>query len=115
MSLSSTVISDRRAHGRHPFRTQATLTLPDGRAVICHTMDIGKGGAAVVTDINLPLGFALKVSMRLPAQGGCSKPFEAQAVVANCILAHRDGGFRMGLNFSPLAPAAQAALKGYLP
>jgi c-di-GMP-binding flagellar brake protein YcgR len=115
MNLPKTVISDRRAHDRHPFRTEAVLALPDGREVTGRTLDIGKGGAAVVTDINPPLGSSLVIRLRLPAQPQGSTPFEAQALVVNCILAPRDGGFRLGLEFRPLTPAALAALKGYLP
>ena len=81
----------------------------------CQTLDIGKSGASVVTDIDPPLCTAFKSSLRLPAQSGHTAAFEAEAVVVNSILSPRDGGFRVGLNSSPLAPAALAAIKGHVP
>lgn len=110
-----TVISDRRGHQRHAFHTDAVLTLPDGRALVAQTLDVGMGGAAVVTDINPPIGFELTIRMSMPARPKGSKVFEARASVANCILAGGDGGFRVGLQFKPLTPEAVLALKGLLP
>lgn len=115
MSLTKGVISDRRAHDRTGIRTQAILVLADGREVVGYTMDIGEGGAAVVCDLNLPLDYPLTIRLTLPANPKGNAPFEASAVVANCILAGRDGGFRVGLSFRQLEPSAKAALKGLKP
>lgn len=105
---------DRRAHARHPIRTEARVSLPDGRVLAVQTLDIGKGGAAVVADINPAVGTLLRVQMRLPARPRGSALFEATASVANSVLDGREGGFRIGLKFGPLDAAAQAALKGML-
>lgn len=113
--LPRALLSDRRADDRHPFRTAATLTLDDGRTLQSRTLDLGKGGAGVVIDFNLPVRTALTVQMRLPARPSGSALFEARATVANCTLAGSDGGFRLGLQFAPLSDAALAALKGALP
>lgn len=91
------------------------MWLADGRQVLAETLDLGKGGAAIVTDVNPPLGSRLRIRMNLPARPRGSAVFEADASVANCILAPRDGGFRVGLQFGALSAEAQAALKGCLP
>lgn len=115
MTLGRVPGTDQRAHARHPFGTEARLVLPDGRAWVAHTLDIGEGGTAVVTDVNLLVGAALTIQLKLPAQNGGSTMFQARAKVANTILAPRDGGFRIGLQFEALDAAASAALKSYLP
>jgi hypothetical protein len=112
MSLTTSIISDRRVHDRHAIRTQATLLLRDGRVLAGYTIDIGEGGAAVVCDLNIPLDYPLTIQLALPANPKGSAPFKTEAVVANCILASRDGGFRIGLSFRQLEPSAKAALKG---
>lgn len=115
MTLPRPLLSDRRSSDRHPFRTAAVLALPDGRTVQGRTLDLGKGGAGVVVDFNLPVGTTVKVRMNLPARPSGNAVFEARATVANCTLAGSDGGFRLGLQFDTLGDAALAALKGALP
>lgn len=110
-----TVISDRRGHERQAFRTDALLTLPGGRNVLAQTLDVGMGGAAVVTDVNPPIGAPLTIRMSMPARPSGQKIFQAQARVANATLSGTDGGFRLGLQFESLDSEAQAALKGVLP
>ena len=114
MGLKPAQISDRRAHDRHLFRTEVILNLADGRRVVGQTLDIGEGGAGVVCDINAVVGSTLRLRLRVPAQSTGSHLFEAEAEVVNSILARREGGFRLGLEFRPLSAAAQAALKDYL-
>lgn len=115
MNLPRANLSDRRAHDRHPFRTAAQLVLADGRELPARTLDLGKGGAGVVADLNLAVGTAMKVRMRLPARPSGSTSFECRATVANCTLAGSDGGFRIGLEFISPDAAALAAIKGALP
>jgi PilZ domain len=115
MNLPKTVIADRRGHDRHPFRTSALLILPDGRAVPARTLDIGKGGAGVVTDINPAIDSELTVRMSLPARPSGSAVFEARATVVNCSLTGSEGGFRIGLQFGTLPAPALAALQGAIP
>jgi len=112
MTLTTGVISDRRAHERRPFRTEALLTFADGQSRVAHVLDIGKGGVGLITDINAPLGYPFKITLRLPGAGTGGVPFEAHGSVANCILDGRRGGFRWGAQFKDLTPAALAALKG---
>lgn len=115
MTLPRALLSDRRTHDRHPFRTTAVVVLPDGRSVPGRTLDLGKGGAGVVVDFNLPVDTAVTVHLKLPARPSGSAAFDARATVVNCTLAGSDGGFRIGLQFAPLSDAAMAALKGALP
>ena len=114
MTLPTATSSDRRAHPRQPFRTAATLTLPGGQLLSARTVDVSAAGAGVVSDLNLPIKTTVTLSMRIPARPSGSAAFEAQALVVNCTLAASDGGFRLGLAFAPLTPAARAALKGIL-
>lgn len=112
MNLPKTSISDRRAHERHAIRTAAQISLPNGRLVPARTLDVGVGGAGVVCDLNLPVGTALAVRMKLPARPSGSVVFEASAVTKNCTFSNSDDGFRLGLEFESLSAAAMDALKG---
>ncbi len=107
--------SERRTHDRHTFRTAAVLALPDGTALQARTLDLGKGGAGLVTDVPVAVNAAVTVRMNLPARPAGSAPFEARATVVNCSLAGSVGGFRIGLQFGPLSASAVAALGGVLP
>lgn len=115
MKPNTQVISDRRAHDRFPLRTDVAVRLPDGRQIAGRTLDVGKGGMAIVIDVNPTPGTAFVLRTRLPLRAGGSATFEAPATVASCVLATADGGFRVGLQFGTLAVPAQAALKGFLP
>ncbi len=115
MTLPLPIASERRANPRQPFRTAATLTLPDGSTVAARTLDISKSGAGVVCDLNLRVGSLVKLTANIPARPSGRASFEANASIANCTLAATDGGFRLGLEFEPLSAAALSALKGILP
>jgi len=75
MSLNHINMSERRIYSRNPFGTEARLVLPDGPSWLARTLDIGVGGAAVVTDVNLPIGTALAIHMNLPARPKGTAPF----------------------------------------
>jgi hypothetical protein len=116
MSVFSTAPTERRGEDRHPYRTQVLLQLPDGQQVVGQSLDIGKGGMGIVTDLNPPTGFVLRVRLMVPAPGSRgSVMFNARTTVANSVLAGREGGFRVGLQFDPLDDASKAALNGILP
>lgn len=115
MNLPRAVIRDRRAHDRHPIHVGAVLVLPGGRTVPARTLDLGEGGTGVVSDANVPIGTKVELHMTLPARPSGSARFVASATVVNCTLAAADGGFRTGLQFAPLSPAALDALRGALP
>ena len=106
---------ERRSNDRLPFRTAAVLVLPDGTSLRTRTVDIGKGGASVVSDMALPLNLKVTVRMTLPARPSGSMPFEAAASTVTCSLAGSLGGFRVGLQFGTLSASATAALRGVLP
>ena len=114
MNLPQSHPSDRRKSDRQPFRTSATLGLPDGRAIPARTLDIGMGGAGVVCDLNIPVGTLIVTVMRVPARPTGSAVFEASALVASCTLAGSEGGFRLGLEFNTLSSSATSALAGIL-
>jgi hypothetical protein len=114
VSVFDAVISERRAEDRHLFRTEVLILVPGGGQYIGQTLDIGTGGMAIVCDINPPQGFELTIRLTTPARSRGSLTFEARATVANCVLAGRDGGFRIGLAFVSLDAAANAALAGIL-
>lgn len=114
MTDSRPEIVERRAHARYPIHTSSTLCLHDGRAVPARTLDIGWAGSAVVCDLNLRVGTTLVMRMTLPARPSGNRLFETRATVRYVTLAGSDGGFRVGLEFSPLSRAATAALQGLL-
>lgn len=115
MNLPRAPGNDRRAHDRHPFRVRVVLAFADGRQVPGRALDLGAGGAGVICDLNVPVGVKLALRMKLPARPSGSAAFESLATVAHCSLAGSEGGFRLGLQFDALSPAALAALKGALP
>ena len=104
------VKSERRAFPRHPIRTQAFVVLGDGRQLEARTLDIGKGGMAIVTGINSPVGSQFGVRLTLPVHPKGNALFEAQVRVANCVLDGVEGGFRLGLEFLTLEPTAKGVL-----
>lgn len=115
MNLPRAVPADRRAHDRFPVRVAAQLVLPDRVSIGARTLDLGRGGAGVVCDLNVPVSTQLELRMNLAARPGGSALFEATATVVNCTLTAGDGGFRLGLQFQSLSDSASAALKGVLP
>ena len=115
MKPNATVISDRRAHDRYPLRTDVMLKSSDGRQFPGRSLDVGKGGMALVIDINPSPGTKFVVQARLPVRPGGSAPFEAPIVVASCVLSTGDGGFRIGVQFGTLSATAQDVLKRCLP
>jgi PilZ domain len=115
MKPTTTVISDRRAHDRYPLHTDIALLASDGRQFPGRMLDIGKGGMAVVIDINPAVGTRYAVQARLPTRPAGNAAFEAQVTVASCVLATGDGGFRVGLQFAGLSATAQDVLKRCLP
>ncbi len=105
-----TVATNRRAHDRFPLRTDVLLQLSDGRQARARSLDMGKGGMGIVTDINALVGTKLNLQLRLPVGTGGSELFQASAVVANVVLAGSDGGFRLGLQFLELSAQAREVL-----
>lgn len=103
--------SERRAYPRHPLRTQAMVVLGEGRLLEARTLDIGKGGMALVTGINAPVGSQFGVRMTLPVHPKGNALFEARVRVANCVLDGVEGGFRLGLEFLALDAAAKSVLE----
>jgi hypothetical protein len=108
-------ISNRRSGDRVALRASAVLGLSDGRVIPARTLDIGKGGAGVVCDLNLIVGAVVSIRMNLPSNSPVGAVFEATATVANCTLSNKDGGFRLGLQFNPLSAAAASALRAVAP
>jgi hypothetical protein len=111
----NTTISDRRAHDRYPLRTDVMLQSADGRQFPGRMLDIGKGGMAVVIDINPDIGTRFVVRARLPVRPGGNAAFEAPISVASSVLAVSDGGFRVGVQFGALDAKTQDVLKRCLP
>ena len=107
-------ISDRRAHTRHAFRTDVLVLMPGGRQGIGQALDIGRGGMAIVADINPTVGSGMAIHLTLPARPSGSAVFEARVLVANCVLDGAEGGFRIGLQFLALEPAVKLALANFL-
>lgn len=115
MKANANVISDRRAHDRYPLRTDVMLQSADGRQFPGRSLDIGKGGMALVIDINPEPGTRFVVRARLPVRPAGSAAFEAPIAVTSCVLSTGDGGFRIGVQFGTLGAAAQDVLKRCLP
>jgi PilZ domain len=81
MKPSPTVVPDRRAHERSPLRTDVLVLMADGRPLPGRTLDIGKGGMAIVIDINPATGTRFGVRARLPTRPGGN----AQGALKRCL------------------------------
>jgi hypothetical protein len=108
------VITERRAHIRQPLRTSAALLLGDGRILLARTLDIGLEGAAVVTDLDPGDVVDVMLKIRLPARPRGSRLFEGPGRVVHSVLAGRETGFRLSLQFGRLDAQASKALNAFL-
>ncbi len=111
MSVFPGITAERRAYPRHPLRTHAVLILADGRQIEARTLDVGKGGMAIVSNSNPPIGSTFGIRVTLPTHPRGNAVFEARVRVANSVLDGAESGFRIGIEFLALEPAARAVLE----
>jgi hypothetical protein len=82
--------------------------------VLARTLDIGAEGAAVVADLNPGEAAPLAIKLRLPTRPQGSRLFEAPAHVVHAVLAGKEAGFRLSLQFGRLDAESKKALSGFL-
>lgn len=101
---------ERRQYMRKLLRTVAQLVIPDAGLIEVQTTDISLGGIGVVMNTDPVKGatFLLRVALRQPDR--TSVVLQARVVVANSFFGASEGGFKVGLRFVDLTPAANLVL-----
>ncbi len=105
---------ERRQHKRRALRTTAHVMLPDQQFLEVYTVDISAGGLAVVTDLNPRAGTRFYIRVNLPGRSGRNTVLEASVEVTNSIFGTVEQGFKVGLRFLKLEPAALLAVIQYV-
>jgi c-di-GMP-binding flagellar brake protein YcgR len=85
-----------------------------GQSVVVRTYDISEGGLGIVTDASPPYGTNLSVRVRIPAGDAIPMELDARVTVARSVLSSDESGFKVGLQFVSLEPAARAAIRRFL-
>ena len=83
----------------------------------CKTNDVSAGGVSVICPLNIFPESQLTVYMLIDP-GGPTHPqvvFEAQGTVMNTVLSSKQGGFRLGIQFTKFAGDSKQMLKKHLP
>lgn len=84
----------------------------DAQTLECRSIDISKGGIAVIADINLTLGDRYRLQFSLPTPSGHELPMALHGKVVNAVLTKR--GFRIGLSFLDADMQAREMLERFV-
>ena len=103
-----------RRHDRRLLRTTATVVLAGTQTFEVRTLDISEGGAAIVAAANPKSGTVFQIRMAIPRKAKDSIPIEAEVQVMHSIFVNSEQGFRIGLRFVRIEPAAAAAITQFL-
>jgi len=105
---------EKRVHSRRALRVAARVTVTGGTEVEVRTSDISEGGLGVVAPVNPSIGTKFRVRFGLP--NGAYQPItiDVQVTVVRSILARLEGGFMIGLLFTPLDKAGLEAIRKYI-
>jgi c-di-GMP-binding flagellar brake protein YcgR len=106
--------SNRRDGERIPLRTPVLLLVGEHQRLESRSLDLAKGGMAVVTDWNLPLGTLLALKMGLATPNASVRTLVLRARVVNATLAGSVGGFRLGLQFINVDPTSAQVIERWL-
>jgi c-di-GMP-binding flagellar brake protein YcgR len=102
---------NRRSADRRTFRTSAHIELPGGQYVEVRTVDISTAGIAFIASANPRTGTSFKLSFAVPEKPKGQILCEVRVKVVNSVFSSREGGFRIGVMFTNLAPAVATAIK----
>ncbi len=105
--------AERRADPRKPLRANAELLI-GGEHISVRTLDISTSGIGVSTSINPRSGQTGSLLLAPPGAPRGSSFVAVPVTVVHSILSRGEGGFKVGLRFAELPPAAIEAVRGYL-
>ncbi len=106
---------ERREHERKPMRGQARITINNKPPIIVSTLDIGIGGMAVVSDLNIAAKQACKIEFNiLLRKTGEYCGVRTLVMVTYSAFSNSEQGFKLGLQFMGLSDHGRAAVRQYL-
>ncbi len=105
---------ENRIHQRRPLRAVATIMLPGNQEIEVHTLDLSRGGMAIVANANPRQGTEFGIRVTLPLRQRGSGTLEARVRVVHSILARDEGGFKVGLQFIGIDANGQSVIDEFL-
>jgi c-di-GMP-binding flagellar brake protein YcgR len=106
--------AERRQYARKGLRGNGRLLIAGRAPLPIRLTDISAGGLGAVAAVNLALKTACTIQFGVPAKAGASKVLETRAAIALSIFSNAEDGFKVGLQFVGLPPAAANAISQYL-
>lgn len=115
-SMARPIITDpsapeQRRNPRWQLKTAAQLIVNSNQVVQVRTLDISAGGLSVITQFALPMGTVVQINLMLPTWNGPIVPMSVRASVMNCSLDGRNGGFRIGMQFTEIDAGLQQEIE----
>jgi c-di-GMP-binding flagellar brake protein YcgR len=107
------VIDERRQFERRPLRVDA-LVLSGSPVFTARTFDISSGGMGIIAGVNVTCGAAYDVEFALPLKAKGALPVRCAVKVVNAVFMGSEGGFRIGLVFTQIAPNMAQAIASYV-
>ncbi len=105
---------EQRRNARWQLKTSAQLIVNNNQVVQVRTLDISAGGLSIITQSVLPMGTAVQINLMLPTWNGPLVPMSVRGTVVNSSLDGRNGGFRIGVQFTEIDPALRLEIEGRL-
>lgn len=105
---------ERRQHQRKLLRATAQLVDPVTGLFEAHTTDISLGGIGVVLNKDPVEGSTFMLRVALPQSDRRKVLLQAHVRVVKSVFVASERGFKVGLRFVDLAPAATLALSEFL-
>ncbi|MEP7138639.1 MAG: PilZ domain-containing protein [Caldimonas sp.] len=105
--------AERRADPRKPLRANAELLI-GGEHIAVRTLDISTSGIGISTSVNPRSGQTVSLLLAPSATPRGRNFVTVPVTVVHSVLSRGEGGFKVGLRFAELPPAALAAIRGYL-
>lgn len=104
---------ERRVDPRKTLRANAEL-LVDGRRLEVRTLDISTSGMGIASSINPRIDQTFSILLAPADAPRGPARIEVAVTVVHSILTRAEGGFKVGLRFGHLSPAASDLVKRYL-
>lgn len=104
-------MTEQRKTSRKIFRTATTVSMASGQSYLARSYDLGQGGMAVITPVQMETSGQCTVGFEIPTADDKLK-ISAQARIVYSIPCAE--GFKNGLQFIDLGAAGLAALRDYL-
>jgi len=101
---------NRRVHARKVLRSTATVTLPGAPPREMRTWDLGLDGMSLVAPRPISPGTRCTVALTLPGDA-VERSLTAKSVYSSLM---GPEGFKVGMVFTALDPAAEAAIRAFV-